>query len=241
MSTATQNDWFFDIFRPTAPVGKRKAKRPRNHYLIATVIGVVLTALSYAVGLAAGWIEDINYLEVFAVFTSYVSTWLSVVEKRFNYVAGAISSFAYAILFVQSDLVASAILNFYLAPTLVYGYLRWGKDAVSRPVEHVKARLLPLYTVVTLAAYGGAYLLVKAFGGSMAWTDSAILIGTLLAQFLLDNKKLETWMVWAVVNVFAIYTYFTADLQLVGFQYIFFLLNTVVGFIAWRNSMRRTN
>lgn len=212
--------------------------RTTNHYVNAGLIAVGLTGLSYIVGLLAGWIDSLNYLEVFAVFTSYLSTWLCVVEKRWNYVWGAISSLAYAILFVQSDLVASAILNFYLAPALVYGWFRWGKDAVTRPVQHVKASLVPLYVAVTLAAYAGAYGVVTAFGGTLAWTDSAILIGTLLAQFLLDNKKVETWFVWAVVNLFAIYTYFNAGLQLVGFQYIFFLINTIIGYLAWNKSLR---
>ena len=70
----------------------------------------------------------------------------------------------------------------------------------------------------------------------MAWTDAMILAGTILAQFLLDNKKLENWAVWAVVNVFAIYTYATAGLALAAFQYVFFLANTVYGYIIWRRS-----
>lgn len=208
----------------------------RNHYIDAVVIGVVLTALSYIVGLSAGWINDINNLEVFAVFTSYLSTWLCVVEKRFNYVAGAISSVAYALLFVQADLVASAILNFYLAPTLVYGWFRWGKDTVTRPVRHVQLKMVPVYLLVTGLGYLGALGVARLAGGTLALTDSMILVGTILAQFLLDNKKIETWFVWAVVNVFAIYTYFNVDLQLVGFQYIFFLLNTIVGYVAWNKS-----
>ena len=65
-----------------------------------------------------------------------------------------------------------------------------------------------------------------------------VLAGTLLAQFLLDNKKLENWIVWAVVNVFAIYTYATSGLPLVAFQYVFFLANTAYGYVSWRRSWR---
>ena len=74
--------------------------------------------------------------------------------------------------------------------------------------------------------------------GALAWTDSVVLAGTLLAQFLLDNKKLENWIVWAVVNVFAIYTYATSGLPLVAFQYVFFLANTAYGYVSWRRSWR---
>ena len=79
-------------------------------------------------------------------------------------------------------------------------------------------------------------LIVNLAGGTLATTDSVILVGTMLAQFLLDNKKIENWAVWAVVNVFAIYTYFSAGLTLAGFQYIFFLANTVYGYVMWQRS-----
>ena len=205
-------------------------------------IGLVLTALSYLVGISFGWLAatSLNWLEVFAVFTSYSSTYLCVKERRINYPIGVISSAAYAVLFVQNGLLASAILNAYLVPTLLYGWIRWRKDDNTRPVTHVRLARLPIYLGVALAGYAGAALLSQRLGGAMAWTDSVILAATILAQFLLDNKKLENWIVWALVNVFAIYTYATSGLPLVAFQYVFFLMNTVYGYITWRRSMRAT-
>ena len=212
------------------------AHSPRQDILESVAVAVALTALSYLVGLAAGWIATLNWLEVFAVFTSYSCTYLCVKERRINYPIGAISSAAYAYLFMQSGLLASAILNAYLAPALVYGWLRWRKDADSRPVTHVTLRAAPIYLAVAIVGYAGAAAISQRFGGAMAWTDSLILAGTILAQFLLDNKKLENWAVWAIVNVFAIYTYWTIGLPLVAFQYIFFLANTLYGYLSWKRS-----
>lgn len=201
-------------------------------------IGVLLTALSYAVGLVAHWITSLNWLEVFAVFTSYSCTYLCVKERRINYPIGALSTAAYAILFMQNGLFSSAILNAYLTPALLYGWLRWRKDAVTRPVTHVALKWVPVYLAVAGAGYAGAAIISSHLGGAMAWTDAMILAGTILAQFLLDNKKLENWIVWAIVNVFAIYTYATTGLPLVAFQYVFFLANTVYGYIIWLRSKR---
>jgi nicotinamide mononucleotide transporter len=199
----------------------------------ATIIGVVLTALSYAVGIFFGWTSSVNPLEAFAVFTSYMSTYLCVKERRFNYIAGAISTAAYALLFFQSGLLASAVLNLYLTPTLAYGWFRWKKDVDTRPITRVSWKMIPVYLLVAGLFYLGATQLVVLLGGTLAAADSAILAGTVLAQFLLDNKKIENWIVWAVVNVFAIYTYAHVGLALVAFQYVFFLLNTVYGFGVW--------
>lgn len=216
---------------------RNRDKQTRN-VLESIVIGVVLTSLSYFVGVLAHWTTThaINWLEVFAVFTSYSSTYLCVTERRINYPIGAISSAAYSYLFWKSGLFASTVLNAYLVPTLIYGWLRWRKDANTRPVTHIKPKWIPIYVVVAGLGYTGAAMLSSRLGGHMAWTDSVILAGTILAQFLLDNKKLENWIVWAVVNVFAIYTYATTGLPLVAFQYVFFLANTIFGYIIWNRS-----
>lgn len=216
---------------------RREGNATRN-VVESAIIGIVLTALSYAVGLHFGWLSVINWLEVFAVFTSYMATYLCVMERRINYPIGVISTAAYCVLFYQGGLLASTAINAYLVFWLAYGWFRWRGDEVTRPVTRVSLKMWPLYLLVAGAGYLGVLLIAHLMGGTLVWTDSVILAGTLLAQFLLDNKKLENWGVWAVVNVFAIYTYFTAGFALAGFQYIFFLANTFYGFYMWRVSMK---
>jgi nicotinamide mononucleotide transporter len=208
----------------------------KNNILEGVVIGVLLTGLSYLLGVAFGWIDHVNWLEAFAVFTSYICTWLCVRERRWNYPFGALSTAAYAVVFWQMDLYASAALNAYLVPTLIYGWYRWRADSNKRPITRVTAKWIPVYVLMTALTYGVVLLIVGAFDAKLAAVDSVILVGSILAQFLLDNKKIETWAVWAVVNVLAIYTYFNADLTLAGFQYITFLANTVVAAIIWNRS-----
>lgn len=200
-------------------------------------VAALLTGSSYAIGFALGWISAIDPLEAFAVFTSYVCTYLCVKQRRFNYVIGAMSTLAYCILFWRESLYASMILNAYLTPTLVYGWFRWRADRDTRPVTRVELRWVPAYAIVTLAAGAGAFALVTIAGGSFAIADSIILVGTMLAQFLMDNKKLESWVVWLLVDLVAIWVYFSSGLAIAGLQFVFFLGNAVWAFVAWRRSM----
>lgn len=208
-----------------------------NVYVQAALIAIVLTSLSFGVGIGFGWITTINWLEVFAVLTSYACTYLCVKERRWNYPIGAVSTASLAILYFQSNLIASAFLNLWLVFQLLYGWFRWRADAITRPVTRVQAKWIPVYILASLAFFGVAYLIVTALGGAMAPLDVGILLLTILAQFLLDNKKIETWFVWGGVNILAIYVYFSAGLFLVGFQYIFFLANTIYGAYCWKKSM----
>jgi nicotinamide mononucleotide transporter len=200
------------------------------------ILGVFLTGLSYGLGIALGWIDTVSLLEAFAVFTSYVCTFLCVVERRINYPIGAVSTAAYCVLFYQYGLLASTAINAFLAVYLVYGWIRWKSDTDTRPVTNMSGLDWLLHLSVAAVGYGIIFALATAFGGTLAWTDSIIFVGIVLAQFMMDNKKFENWYVWLGVNGFAIYTYFAAGLTLVGFQYIFFFLNCFYALYMWNKS-----
>lgn len=207
----------------------------RRDYVNSFLVAATLTLASYLVAYVQKWITEINSIEFLAVFTSYACTYLCYVQRRFNYVIGAISTLAFSLLFWQADLIASALLNLYLTPQLLYGWFRWNRDEVTRPVTSVTWKQIPIYALMTGLFYAGASILVKLAGGQMAFWDTVILIGSIAAQWLLDNKKLQTWHVWAVVNVVAISVYWSAGLKITAFQYLFFLFGTFYGYYSWRN------
>ena len=185
----------------------------------------------------AGWITEINWLEVFSVFTSYSCTYLCVVQSRWNYPIGAISTAALTLLFFQSGLYSSAALNAYLVPTLIWGWFRWRPDHDTRPVTTVKNYWWAAYLGLTALVWLILNYIATQLGATLAAADSFILAGSILAQFLLDQKKLETWFFWAIVNVVAIVTYWNAGLTLVAFQFMFFLANTAYGYFMWKRTM----
>ena len=201
--------------------------------IVAIVAGAILTAVSYWIGLRFNWITELNWLEIFSVYTSYACTILCVLQSRTNYIWGVVSVVALSFLFYQSGLYSSMVLNIYLIPTLIWGWFRWRSDAEPRPVTFVGALWWPVYLLITLSVWWTLVQISSYMGATLPVNDSFILAASILAQFLLDQKKLENWIVWAIINVVAIKTYQEAGLALVAFQYVFFLLNTVWGFVMW--------
>lgn len=206
--------------------------------ITSVILGLILTAFSYWVGLKYNWIKELNWLEVFSVYTSYVCTILCVLQSRTNYIWGIASVIALSVLFFQSALYSSMVLNIYLIPTLIWGWFRWRSDEEPRPVTFVGKFWWPVYLLITVSVWYTLVQISTYMGATLPVNDSFILAASILAQFLLDQKKIENWAVWAVINVVAIKTYMDAGLALVAFQYVFFLLNTAWGAFAWRNSMK---
>jgi nicotinamide mononucleotide transporter len=222
-----------------AAIGMRNPRLIFNRDVLDSLwIAALAAGVSYVAGFALGWIHAVNPLEAFAVYTSYSCTYLCVKERRFNYPIGALSTAAYCLLFWQQGLYASMALNAYLTPALLYGWFRWGADANTRPVTRLQWRWIFGYLAVTAVAFLGAVRIIDALGGSFAITDSIILVGSILAQLLMDNKKVENWVVWFAVDLIAVWEYFASGLAIAGLQYVFFVANAGWGLATWIRAMR---
>lgn len=216
-----------------------------KYILESIALAIVLTALSYGVGLWMGWIVALNWLEVFAVFTSYSCTWLCTRQSRWNYPIGIVTTAAYSILFWQWAMPALAIFNLYLVFSLIYGWFRWGSDSNTRPVTRIAPKWYAGYGALGLAILGlflVANILFNPTGlSALNPIDVGLAVASGVAQFMLDNKKLENWSLWAVIDVVSIPFFLHSGLTLVAFQYIFFLANTAIGHVAWRKTMTEVN
>ena len=215
-------------------------------YIIeSAILAIVLTALSYVVGLQAGWITELNWLEVFAVFTSYSCTWLCTRQSRWNYPVGVVTTAAYSLLFWQWDMTALAIFNLYLVVSLAYGWFRWGADNKTRRVTRIPKVWYTAYGLVGLAILA-LFLYANQLFNPTGITelnpiDVGLAVASGVAQLMLDNKKLENWTVWAMINIVSIPFFMHSGLALVAFQYVFFLANTVIGHVQWKRTMVTAN
>lgn len=208
-------------------------------FLVSLVVAAVLTAFSYAVGLHFNWIKDVPWLELSSIFTSYSCTYLCVRESKWNFPMGIVSVTLLGILFYDLKLYSSMVLSLYLLPILVVGWWKWNNGGVELPVTNIKFKSWKpvAFLAISIATYLGLWSITDYLGAQLSSTDSAILLLSIVAQYLLTIKKIETWFVWFLVNNLAIYTYFTGGAYLVGIQYIFFLANTMYGYYCWNRSL----
>ena len=208
-----------------------------KHTFYGSLFSVAATHLTTMMAVHFGWIQEVNILEYVAVLTSYICTYLCVFQIRWQYYFAAITTVLYVILFYQWGLYGSALANAYLPIALIYGWFRWGPDGKTREVTWTDPTHYPIYLAVGIVGWAITYWLAMFLGIQIPVLDSAILVLTIMAQFMMDNKKLECWAVWFVLNVIAIYLYFTTGLYLAGAQYVVFLANTIFAFVMWRRSM----
>lgn len=211
-------------------------------FLQSLAVALALTTLTYFVGMQVGWISELNWLEAFAVFTSYSCTYMCVFQSRWNYPMGVITTFIYSWFYWTAKpepAYALAIFNLYMVFSLMFGYWRWGPDGKPIAVSKVHKDLKIWLLYVLYGAFIGLLLGVAIdHGAKITNLEIIIVILSGVAQLLLDNKRLETWYVWIGVNIASIYFYYDSGWYLVMFQYIFFLANTLWGLYNWKKDLR---
>lgn len=216
----------------------------RNSILVA----IFATGISYLLGYAFGWFDlgvfnvpftrNLAILEIAAVFTSYMCTFMCVHQTRWNYPLGVLTTFLYSWLFYQWQMYGVAIFNLYLVFSLIYGWFRWGSDGKTLPVTNVDGKWWFGYAGLGLGIWGLLMVVNMFTPVPITPIEAAIVILSGVAQFLLDNKKIETWAFWIGVNILSIYFYFNGGLYLVAFQYMFFLANAFYGWTMWLHSKK---
>lgn len=234
MTTTTKRD----ITRPFTSLSDKA-----NDYVVALIIAAVLTVATYLLATAVGWVDlgSVNFLEVLAAGINYGCTYLSIRQRRAFYLLGVGASGLYILVYGASGLLGSAVLSGYLTITLIYGFFRWGSDNNTRPVHHLSWKWLPVYILVTAAIYVGAVFVIGLFGGAFAFWDAAILVLTILAQLMLDQKVMQTWIVWTLVNIVGTIVYFQIGLYFAAMQQVLFGLANFYGWYQWRKSLKATD
>lgn len=179
-----------------------------------------------------------SLLEIFATVMTVICVVLAVKRNVWNYPIGIVGTIAFFFVFWNAGLVSSAWLQVFFTFVQVYGWWFWLKgDRGAKP----KVTTTPFWLLVlgyAFAAVSGLALstITSMLGANMAIMDAAIFTFSVLAQFMMDRKKLESWIVWALVDVVSIYVYGSQGLWVTTALYAGLLINTGWGYYEWRKA-----
>jgi nicotinamide mononucleotide transporter len=118
-----------------------------------------------------------------------------------------------------------------------YSWLYGGRGRTAlRVTRATPAALATLGALVVAGTFGLAYVL-RVVKGSSPLLDAFTTALSLAAQYMLNRKLVENWLVWIAADVLYVYLYTTRGLHLTAALYFIFLCLCVAGFAAWRRAL----
>lgn len=184
---------------------------------------------------------DVNPLELTATLVTLACVILGVKRSLWQFPVGIVGTALFFAVVWQARLWANATLQVFFVFVQLYGWWYWlrGHHGGRPPIRSANRIHVAIAVLVALiVAMAGSWALTDFTDFDLSFSDAATLSVSVVAQYLLDRKYLETWPVWLIVNVASIWLYGNAHMWLFTGLYVFFFFNAFWGWWEWRKAMR---
>ena len=172
-----------------------------------------------------------------------VCVWLLIKQNIWTWPTGIAYVLVSFVVFYEARLYADLALHVIFLGLNLYGWYYWlrggtrGDDGV--PVTTTAPRLLAALLAASalgIAACGA--LLATYTDAALPYWDSTTSVLSIAAIWLQARKKLESWIVWLVVDVLATGIYVYKEIFFYAVLYLVYIGLAVAGFRAWRRAMQ---
>jgi nicotinamide mononucleotide transporter len=167
-----------------------------------------------------------------------LAVFLTVRQNIWCWPTGVISVVLYTVIFYDAKLYSDAILQVVYFFLQFYGWYHWlhgGREKTSVPVTRLRPRALQGWLVVGVVGSGlWGFGMARFTDAALPYPDAGVVVLSLVAQWLLTRKNLESWHFWIVVDMIAIGVYFAKQLYITAGLYGVFLILAFLGLQAWK-------
>ncbi|MFC7241235.1 nicotinamide riboside transporter PnuC [Catellatospora aurea] len=183
-----------------------------------------------------------TWAEVLGFGTGVLNVWLLVRQNVANWAVGILNVVLLGVVFVTYGLYADASLQVVYVALGLLGWWQWlrgGERGGRLEVSRTTRAEWTVLAVAGVAATAGLWLLLdRVTDSTVPLPDALTTVLSLVATYLQTRKKLESWWIWIIADLFYIPLYLYKDLWLTGALYVVFLGLCVAGLLAWQNALR---
>lgn len=180
-------------------------------------------------------------VEAVAVLFSLAAVILTMREKVWCFPVGLVEVSLFLVVFLRARLYSDLLLQVVWFAMLGWGWWNWlhgGKG--EGPLRVTRLERKSWFHHLVVIVMGSALLgwTMKTYSrADLPYWDALTTVLALTAQSLLNRKKLESWVVWIVVDLLWIGIYGYKGLVLTMLRTSVFLLLATMGWFRWRKSL----
>lgn len=180
--------------------------------------------------------EPVTWVELLGFLTGGACVALTVGRNVWNFPVGIANCGFFLLLFVSARLWADAGLQIVFITLGAAGWWQWVRHRADRAalvVTHASGREMMCclgFLVIGTAVLTGV---LHATHDSAPFLDAVTTCLSLVAQWLLNGKRIQTWYFWIVADCIYIPLYLSKDLNLTAVVYASFLALCVAGLRSW--------
>lgn len=178
-------------------------------------------------------------VELAGTIFSLVCVYLATKHNQWTWFFGALGVILFGLLFFEFKLYSDAALQIlFFLPMQIWGFMKWRELSEQSDNSNVTLSLEDrtwwgvvgsIVVLTVINGFGMATYTDASFPYADAWTTWM----SVFAQILMIRKYWESWVLWVVMDIGAIYIYFAKGLFVVSGLYVVFLILATIGLIKW--------
>lgn len=152
----------------------------------------------------------LSLTEVFGFVTGAVCVLLVVEGNIWNFPIGLANNVFFIVLFLTARLYSDMILQFIYIGFALHGWYQWlygGANKSALAIGQTRVSEWFALSVICIAATIGLTFYLVTIHDSAPFLDALTTVMSLIAQYLLNKKRLENWFIWIAVDVIYIGLY----------------------------------
>lgn len=185
----------------------------------------------------------LKLLEIIGFLSGIFGVWLTMKKNRWCFPIGLINVTVSFYLFFIQGLYADSLQQIVYIFLLLYGWFTWN-TSISQPQAlllisrlNTKGIIFSILIIVLTTLLLGTTL-SNYTDAKLPFLDSFATSCAFLAQYFIARKKIETWILWMIVNVIYTGIYLKNEMYMyVGLFCIYGIL-TVMGWKSWRVELK---
>jgi nicotinamide mononucleotide transporter len=181
-------------------------------------------------------------VEAIATFFGLICVWLTVKQNILCWPTGIVQVTLYIFVFYDARLYSDMILHIIYVIINVYGWYHWlygNKEKEELNVSLVGKWIWMWLIICVLGTLAWGYVMATYTNAALPYFDSFITAASLIAQWLMARKIVESWWFWIVVDIVAVGVYFVKGLYITTGLYAVFLVMATMGYFEWQRAYRK--
>ena len=206
---------------------------------------IFFTALGY----------PMSYLEFFGTIAGALAIWLSAKAIVWSWPIGIINVVLFFFLFYQVQLYPDMFLQIFFFVTNLVGWWRWTHPDKNEEDRKHQLRVSFMHRrqfwLIFVGGFVGTFLLgtfaeniheilpdIFSRPSAFPYLDSFVTVMSIITTFLMINKKVESWVLWILIDAIATYMYFVKGIKFVALEYLVFCFIASFGLWNWMREFK---
>jgi len=182
-----------------------------------------------------------NLIEALATIFGLLCVWLTTRQNVWCWPTGLVQVFLYIFVFYDAKLYSDMILHIIYVVMQIYGWYHWlhgGENAATLQVSILGKRIAPWILVAIVGSAIWGFFMYHFTDAAAPFADAFIASSSIVAQWLMTRKNVESWYFWIAVDIIAIGVYWYKGLYFTVGLYALFLVLCIIGLHKWQQSLR---